>query len=135
MARLSRWLHFRSFWGVGGLNVPDQLIEFECPLAHDRFERKELAHRPLLHEQNYQRLPRKLEESEADPAERDAMTPNPDQLEILLDIALNEEQKFICASVGKSEFGMDGGLLKGPAKKPIPVYKTKVENGKIIVEM
>ena len=47
----------------------------------------------------------------------------------------SEEQKFICASVGKSEFGMDGSLLKGPAKKPIPAYNTKVEDGKLIVVM
>ena len=41
---------------------------------------------------------------------------------------------FICAS-GKSEFGLDGTVLAGPAENPLPIYQWRVERDELIVDL
>ena len=38
----------------------------------------------------------------------------------------HQSEIFICAS-GKSEFRLDGSIVKGPAEQPLPIYKWRLE--------
>lgn len=38
-----------------------------------------------------------------------------------------------CCSVGHSTFDYQGGKLKGPAKRPIQVYSSRVENDELLI--
>ncbi|MDJ0618535.1 MAG: Rieske (2Fe-2S) protein [Calothrix sp. MO_192.B10] len=44
-----------------------------------------------------------------------------------------DSKKFLCRCHG-SEFGIDGQVLKAPAKQPIPTYTAKVEGDAVLVK-
>ncbi|MCP4639348.1 MAG: Rieske (2Fe-2S) protein [bacterium] len=41
--------------------------------------------------------------------------------------------KLVCCSFGHSEFGLDGKVLKGPAKTALKCYETTVKDGKLTI--
>jgi len=41
---------------------------------------------------------------------------------------------FLCVS-GKSEFGLDGSVLKGKAEKPLHVYKWELEQDRLTINL
>jgi cytochrome b6-f complex iron-sulfur subunit len=46
----------------------------------------------------------------------------------------SDEKKYDC-HCHDAEFAPDGKVLQGPAKKPLPTYAAKIENGKVLVSM
>ena len=46
----------------------------------------------------------------------------------------DEARQFICAS-GKSEFRLDGSIIKGPAERPLRIYKWHLEQGNLHIEL
>jgi cytochrome b6-f complex iron-sulfur subunit len=46
----------------------------------------------------------------------------------------SDEKKYDCPC-HDAEFALDGKVLKGPAKKPLPTYTAKIENGKVLVSV
>ena len=41
---------------------------------------------------------------------------------------------FICAS-GKSRFRLDGSTERGPAEQPLPLYKWRLEQGRLLIDL
>jgi Rieske Fe-S protein len=47
----------------------------------------------------------------------------------------HEEGVFRCSALGKSEFGMDGAVVSGPASRPLAVYETTVEGRTLTIDL
>lgn len=47
----------------------------------------------------------------------------------------HKHSRFVCASLGSSKFSLDGGLLKGPAKKPLTPFQATIQNGILSIKM
>ncbi len=43
--------------------------------------------------------------------------------------------RFVCSSLGSSKFSLDGGLLRGPAKKPLKPFQATIQNGILSIKM
>jgi len=41
---------------------------------------------------------------------------------------------FVCAS-GKSEFRLDGSIVKGPVENPLPIYQCRLEGDRLIIDL
>jgi cytochrome b6-f complex iron-sulfur subunit len=41
---------------------------------------------------------------------------------------------FICSS-GKSKFKTDGSIVKGPAEQPLPIYKWRLQQSRLIIDL
>ena len=51
-------------------------------------------------------------------------------------IAWNPGKKTVqCTCWGHSEFALDGAILGGPAKKPLPVYPTRLEGDRLEIRL
>lgn len=48
---------------------------------------------------------------------------------------VHERRVFLCSSMGKSEFALDGSALKGPAEDPLLVYKTTLEGNVLEIQL
>ena len=46
----------------------------------------------------------------------------------------HEGELFICTS-GKSEFTLDGAIVKGPAEKPLRIYSSHLQQGSLTIEL
>ena len=46
-----------------------------------------------------------------------------------------DRNRVQCVCYGHSMWAMDGALLKGPAKKPLPKYEASVDGGKLTVKL
>ena len=44
------------------------------------------------------------------------------------------QARFFCAS-GKSWFGLDGGIIEGPAEGPLRLYECHLEQGKLVIDL
>lgn len=42
---------------------------------------------------------------------------------------------FRCSSAGKSTFKLDGSVVKGPAEKPLKIYRSSLEQGLLIINL
>jgi cytochrome b6-f complex iron-sulfur subunit len=47
----------------------------------------------------------------------------------------HESQVFRCSALGKSEFGLDGAVLSGPASSPLRVYSTSLGGGTLVIRV
>lgn len=47
----------------------------------------------------------------------------------------HQNRRFVCSSIGSSKFSLDGGLLKGPAKKPLKPFQANLQNGILSIKM
>jgi nitrite reductase/ring-hydroxylating ferredoxin subunit len=45
------------------------------------------------------------------------------------------ESKLRCCSLGHSEYGYDGQVIKGPAKEPLVKYAVEMKDGDIVVTL
>jgi len=45
------------------------------------------------------------------------------------------ESRLRCCSLGHSEYGYDGQVIKGPAKEPLKKYAVEINNGDIVVTL
>jgi Rieske Fe-S protein len=45
----------------------------------------------------------------------------------------HEARAFRCSAMGKSEFGLDGRVLKGPAKRPLRIYAITFEGDSLVI--
>jgi nitrite reductase/ring-hydroxylating ferredoxin subunit len=45
----------------------------------------------------------------------------------------HESQVFRCSALGKSEFGLDGVVLSGPASSPLEIYSTNLVGGTLVI--
>ncbi|MES0328867.1 MAG: Rieske (2Fe-2S) protein [Dehalococcoidales bacterium] len=45
------------------------------------------------------------------------------------------ESRLRCCSLGHSEYGYDGQVIKGPAKEPLKKYTVEIDNGDIVVTL
>lgn len=46
-----------------------------------------------------------------------------------------DKRIFECASLGSSEFALDGSRLRGPAKKPLKAYRVSLVESELIIEL
>lgn len=47
----------------------------------------------------------------------------------------HESQVFRCSAIGKSEFGLDGAVLSGPASNPLRIYATDIGSGILVIRI
>jgi Rieske Fe-S protein len=47
----------------------------------------------------------------------------------------HESQVFRCSAFGKSEFGLDGAVLSGPASSPLRIYTTDIDSGILVIRV
>lgn len=47
----------------------------------------------------------------------------------------HKQSRFVCSSLGSSKFSLDGGLLKGPAKKPLKPFQANIQNGILSIKL
>jgi nitrite reductase/ring-hydroxylating ferredoxin subunit len=45
------------------------------------------------------------------------------------------KSRLRCCSLGHSEYGYDGKVLKGPANEPLKMYAAEINNGEIVVTL
>ena len=45
------------------------------------------------------------------------------------------ESRLRCCSLGHSEYGYDGQVIKGPANEPLKKYAVEIQNGEIVVTL
>jgi Rieske Fe-S protein len=45
------------------------------------------------------------------------------------------ESRLRCCSLGHSEYGYDGQVIKGPANEPLKKYAVEIQNGDIVVTL
>jgi len=51
-------------------------------------------------------------------------------------LAYNHKNKrFRCSSAGKSEFNLDGSIVKGPAKKALKIYDSFLKGDTLIIDL
>ncbi len=46
-----------------------------------------------------------------------------------------DEAKLRCCSVGKSTFDYEGKVISGPAKEPLTVLRTEIEDGRLVIRL
>ena len=47
----------------------------------------------------------------------------------------HEDQQLRCSSLGHSKFRLDGSVIGGPAKGPVPLYRVSVVDGQLAIDL